>query len=250
MLSAALSVLVALGATALPACFNDSCFAAGTLIDTPQGPVAIESLVAGDLVYAYDFELRERVPARVRTTFVHEDETVRSLTLADGRQVQVTGNHPFWAGGDWVAAEDLVDGAELMIADGTGAAPALFESYANEESGVTVYNIEVEGHHNYFAGGVLVHNKSPASVDRDGDGYFDYEDCDDNDPEITTECRDAGADSGPSDSGADSGPSDSGADSGPSDSGAADAGDAAADAGDAAADAGDAVTDAAAADAG
>ncbi len=221
LVGAALVALVVAGGAVLPACFTDSCFAAGTLIDTPRGPVAIEALVVGDFVYSYDFELQERVVARVRTTFVHEDETVRSLTLGDGRHVQVTGNHPFWSGGDWVAAEDLVVGAELMIADGDGAAPAFFESYVNERSGITVYNIEVEGHHNYFAEGVLVHNKRVVDPDNDGDGFYDYEDCDDTDPEITTECRDAGADSGTADGGVDGG-------------------DAATDAGDAAADAGDA----------
>ena len=39
-------------------CGDDSCFVEGTLIDTPSGPVAIEDLMVGDLVFSYSLEQR------------------------------------------------------------------------------------------------------------------------------------------------------------------------------------------------
>jgi hypothetical protein len=185
--AAAVGVLGLLGLW-LPACFGDDCFAEGTLLDTPSGAVAIESLAVGDVVYSYDFSRRVRVPARVARVFRHTGHTVRRLTLADGRSVRVTESHPFRADGAWRRVEDLAMGSELVVAAEEGVVPMPLAGLSEEEHGVTVYDLEVSGHHNFFAEGILVHNKSPLPEDRDGDGVDSSSDCDDLDPEVGAVC--------------------------------------------------------------
>ena len=195
-ISSAFALFVALGVFAnLPACETNSCFAAGTLIATPGGSVAIEELAVGDVVWSYDLGRGVRVPARVTRTFEAEDRALQRLRLGDGQELLVTSEHPFYVDGDWVEAGELTAGVELFHQEaGELHAVELVELTPSMIRG-TVYNIEVEGHHNFFAGGVLVHNKSPAIVDRDGDGLEPCGvipmfgcDCDDTDPAVTDEC--------------------------------------------------------------
>ena len=85
--------------------------------------------------------------------------------------IQATPNHPFYVAGrkEPVPAGELRLGDELLVLDAARgqAAPGLgilkvqsLEQLAPEP---TVYNLEVEGPHNYFASGVLVHNKSASA---------------------------------------------------------------------------------------
>ncbi len=155
-------------------------------------------------------------------TFGAEDRPLRRLSLGDGRDLLVTDEHPFYVGGEWVRAADLVTGIELLSSAGGDVSPVTLVEHVEQERRDTVYNIEVEGHHNFFAEGVLVHNKSPIwdgdmfGSDGDLDGLYmcppedirlsEYCDCDDTDPTITDECRrDAGSDGG-SEAGTDASP--------------------------------------------
>jgi hypothetical protein len=145
---------------------STSCFVAGTLVDTPDGPVAIEQVGVGDRVFAYDESRRERVVSRVTRTFVHHDARVRSVSLSNGRSVGVTDEHPFFdaARQEYIVASDLTEGVELLALDPANrdGEPLVVADLGAYRDAAVVYNIEVDTHHNYFVEGILVHNKSLA----------------------------------------------------------------------------------------
>ncbi|MFY0563436.1 MopE-related protein [Archangium lansingense] len=139
------------------------CFVAGTAITLADGSTKpIEDMVIGDQVLAYDVEARQVVPAPVTQTFVHENSS--GILLINGR-VQATANHPFYANGRWVRADELEIGDELVmlnVSDGADLAsthPVRVTSLLMQPQHETTYNLEVDTHHDYFAEGILVHNK-------------------------------------------------------------------------------------------
>lgn len=129
-----------------------TCVAAGTLIDTATGRVAVEALKRGDRVWSWDLERKERVLSEV----VAISEPRPAATLLIEGKLRVTGSHPIYADGGWVRASELAPSAALVSADGT----ALSLSQVDHDRAVAeVYDISVTWPHNYFADGILVHNK-------------------------------------------------------------------------------------------
>jgi len=87
----------------------DECFAAGTLIDTPDGPKRIEDFNIGDRVISalgddlvWDVHRRE-VPYAVVVSF-------------QGQRVTCSPNHPWLTHRGWVGAQDLEPGDSLVAA--------------------------------------------------------------------------------------------------------------------------------------
>ncbi len=132
------------------------CFATGTPIETPTGPVAIEALGPGSLVRSLDVASGEAREARVLRRVSRGIRPVLRLRLADGGELRVTGEHPLWlprarrfrpAGalrpGDVLQGER---GEELRVED-------LARAGATE-----VWELSVAAPDTYFAGGVLAHN--------------------------------------------------------------------------------------------
>ncbi|MFV8751899.1 SpvB/TcaC N-terminal domain-containing protein [Nannocystaceae bacterium ST9] len=146
-----------------------SCFVAGTLVSTPEGPRAIEDLAPGDTVWAAEFVDGELVLVPRRVVEVFERTVTERLVLSyrtrDGRRgvLELTPEHPLYAAdhGLYVWAKDLEPGSALVLDDGR---LAWIERTEHERGEITVYNLEVEVSHNYFAGApsevgaMLVHN--------------------------------------------------------------------------------------------
>jgi alpha-tubulin suppressor-like RCC1 family protein len=142
-----------------------SCFVAGTPITLADGSTKpIEQLVIGDRVLAYDEETQQVVPSSVTQTFIHEDSD--NILLINGT-LRATANHPFYANGRWVRADELRVGDALVRLETTGSSPSVSNdsvtvfSLLSLPQRQTTYNIEVDTQHNYFADGILVHNKIP-----------------------------------------------------------------------------------------
>lgn len=133
--------------------YPGSCFSAGTLITTENGEVAIEDIKVDDMVKTYNEKTKEIEIARVDELFVHEE--CGDGLIING-SINTTTNHPFYIDGKWVEGKDLKLGDELLNLDGSKQVITSME--LNSES-QTVYNFEVPGNHNYYAEGVLVHNK-------------------------------------------------------------------------------------------
>src|SRR5690606_35664064 len=93
------------------------CLPADALIDTPEGPVSVETLRVGDPVWSVD-TLGNRVQTSVEAagaTPVRGHRIVH-LGLDDGRVVRASGPHPLADGrlvGD-VVVGDVVDGARVV----------------------------------------------------------------------------------------------------------------------------------------
>jgi hypothetical protein len=170
------------------------CFRGDTLVATEAGPRAIRDVRVGDKVWAWDEAQQKKVLARVSQTIVQPARDLRSL-VADGEMFHVTDRHPFWVDGrGWVHASNVAAGDKLRTKEGNliavrsnerADALAFYAGYdasadrqaalrhplfriraastgapAASDTGI-VYNIEVEGLHNYYVGHkqVLVHNK-------------------------------------------------------------------------------------------
>ena len=72
-------------------------------------------------------------------------------------ELKVTDEHPFFLNESWVKASELNVGDELVTVDGKIARIVNVKD-VNEET--LVYNLRVNGYEDYFAEGILVHNKA------------------------------------------------------------------------------------------
>jgi hypothetical protein len=138
------------------------CFAAGTPVETEDGPVAIEELQPGDMVWSRDDESDEEGYRPIARIIVTPEQPLMTVALEDAggaiETIDVTAPHPFQVEGrGWVPAGELEPGDQVVTADG-GA----LEVASTEDSGRsdTVYNFEVEEFHTYFVGqgAAWVHN--------------------------------------------------------------------------------------------
>ena len=140
------------------------CFPAGTKVSTPEGDNPIEELREGDEVFAFDFDTGDVVARKIKATFQRESNQLVQLTV-DGKLIEATQSHPFWVlGHGWVEAADLKIGMGLSGLDGE---PRTITDIGGRSGPVAVYNLEVDGEHNYFIGEdpVLVHNQNVVDTD-------------------------------------------------------------------------------------
>jgi choice-of-anchor C domain-containing protein len=147
------------------------CFAAGTPVRGGDGGlVAIDELSIGDLVDTPEG------PRRVERVYRIESDHIRELRLsvrADGvrhadptreqRLLRTTDEHLFWVlGRGWIAAHGLAIG-DLIALEGEGTAE-LVETL-RLDTPQTVYNLDVEKAHSFFANGALVYQKCGAHLE-------------------------------------------------------------------------------------
>ncbi|EDM79606.1 Rhs family protein-like protein [Plesiocystis pacifica SIR-1] len=144
------------------------CFLEGTPVLTPDGPVPIDELRAGDTVLAADLDERGNVLGFTQqiitgTSERQVDELLRLTLDADGERLTLTTtpDHPFYVPelDAYVRGEHLGEGTQLLT---LGGEPVKLIGKASLPGPAAVFNLEVEGTHNYFAmvDGVafLVHN--------------------------------------------------------------------------------------------
>jgi hypothetical protein len=150
-----LSVQASLGPTPTPtpSTGGGGCFLAGTPILLADGKTKpIENLKVGDLVLAFDEKSKTLKKDKVKETFQHDAE---EYLIVNG-SLKVTSNHPVYSEGKWVEIGSLKEGENLLNSDGT---PNKIVSIQKVREKVKVYNLEVNPHHTYIAGGIVVHNK-------------------------------------------------------------------------------------------
>ncbi len=147
---------------------NCACFVAGTMVDTEEGPRAIETIAAGDRVATYDQVTGAVTYAPILRLEIHAHDAseLMEVRLDDGHTLGVTADHHFWVDGDgWVRARELERADALRTADGTMQRVAAVASLAAEPASceaTRVYNVVVDETKTYFVGdaGVLVHSCS------------------------------------------------------------------------------------------
>jgi len=124
----------------------------GTEIQMANGMKFIEDITVGDMVKSFDLKSNTIMNSKVMETFIH---TPHNYMIINGI-IKTTDNHPFYSNGNWIEAGDLSIGDKILHVDGL---EHTIETIELSDEPVTVYNFEVDGTHNYFAEGYLVHNK-------------------------------------------------------------------------------------------
>lgn len=125
------------------------CLAAGTLIDTPRGAVAVEKLRVGDPVWTAN-EAGERVAATILQTArvpVPATHPILHIRLSDGRELWASPSHPTADGRllNDLEVNDLLDGARVTLVERL--------SYG----GTATYDILPSGETGfYWANGILI----------------------------------------------------------------------------------------------
>ena len=137
-----------------------ACFVAGTKVYTESGLMNIEDVKEGMKVYSRNLETGANELREVLATSVRTIRTATYKVTVNGEVIESTDNHPYYVKGkDFVEAKDLVKGDVLVDANGEEHIIESVELIDNSNV-VTVYNMNVEGNHNYYVGDsmVLVHN--------------------------------------------------------------------------------------------
>lgn len=141
-----------------------TCFIAGTQILMSDGTTKnIEDIRPGDKVTSY--HLSEAVVSTVEETFDFEAD---GYLLINGK-LGVTPNHMIYANDKWIPAGELKTGDILTTPKGEG----YVNSIEQVQGRVKVYDIHVTDEpHNYFAEGILVHNKQMGGTVYAGQPYL------------------------------------------------------------------------------
>jgi RHS repeat-associated protein len=135
-----------------------NCFVAGTTVKTADGDKTIEDIKVGDRVWAKNLDTGKNELKTVTGLFNKHTDTVMTITVADGAQVTVTQEHPFYVTGEgWVMSGDLRMGDDLAQRDGS---TTQITDITTQPTDTTVYNFTVAGNHNYYVTNaqLLVHN--------------------------------------------------------------------------------------------
>jgi len=152
---AAVAALVVLAMVAGIVLFSiPQCVVAGTLVATPDGPRAIEALEVGDAVWCQAPD-GARVAGEVTWTGSASASSHLLLRFAEGSELRVTDQHPLATPQGWSPAGELEPGARVLGEDG----PLTLEAVERVAGRVGVHDLSVTPYANFFAGGVLVHNK-------------------------------------------------------------------------------------------
>ena len=130
------------------------CFLGHTLVRTPDGQRRIDELQAGDQVLSFDDKgtLHEAAILKVHE---HLNERVYRYQLWGGAVLDATPNH--WVLNQFNAfvAIGSLGADDCLVDESNHLRPIVSRE---ELPAGTVYNLTVEGHHTFIAGGIRVHN--------------------------------------------------------------------------------------------
>lgn len=135
------------------------CFAGGTIVQTVNGPKAIQELSPGDLVYSYNMDSAEYSYQEI--TQVQKSSTTEIVSIkSENEIIEATPSHPFITDQGVVNAEDLKAGYRLLS---TGDDYVIVQSVENVSycEPIITYNLCIEKNHTYVVGtsGIVVHNR-------------------------------------------------------------------------------------------
>ena len=130
------------------------CFAGHTLVKTGDIEKRIDELKEGDYVWSFDDQGRIH-ESKVLKVHKHENEKIVEYKLWGGIKLCATPNH--WVLNQYNAFVEIgsLGFDDCLVNTDDHLLPIIGKKEL--EKG-TVYNLTVEGHHTFFAGGVRVHN--------------------------------------------------------------------------------------------
>jgi hypothetical protein len=129
------------------------CFAAGTLVHTPIGPIPIERLVEGTALFGRpEAATGDPAPYAIAGRLFGQTRTLYHVTIEGGHRLASTRNHPFHvAGVGWKNAHDLAPGDLLETIDGHTIAVAAVEKQQLDGWRLT-FNVHVADASTYYVG--------------------------------------------------------------------------------------------------
>ena len=147
------------------------CLAEGTIVDTPDGPRAIEALVVGAPVFSVDVESGRRV-ATIVTAIRSAERECLALIVDEQTRLLATPDHPIYrpASRTYAPAGDFAtkESRDVLRTAGESFAVATVEHVETYVGVHRVFDITVESpHHNFVANGIVVHNKLDLVPPRD-----------------------------------------------------------------------------------
>ncbi len=126
---------------------RSDCLAAGTVVWTIAGPVAVQDVQVGDFVLSQDPETGELAYKPVLRTTVRPTSVLVKFK-AGQETIEASGGHPLWVSGEgWIKARELQVGMELHCTSGSARITSV-ETGQNAET----YNLVVADFNTYFIG--------------------------------------------------------------------------------------------------
>lgn len=149
---------------------NYECFAAGTKVLLADGSSKnIEDVKAGDIVLSYNLKTNENESKVVGKLLSVLSDHISYVTLSNGVVLKITNDHPIYTNNGWAAidveltktkydlpVEALVVGNSVKTIDGYVEVVSI---ETNNEPTMTFTLKDVEDNANFYAEGVLVHNR-------------------------------------------------------------------------------------------
>jgi hypothetical protein len=135
-----------------------TCFAAGTLVRTPEGSSPIEQIQVGDLVLSQNAETGALAYNPVLVVHHNKPSQTLRTNLSTGDTVVSSVYHRFWqSGSGWALARQLKPGDKLRTLGGRVRVASI-----EPDSVVPVYNLDVARNHTFFVGqdSTLVHDNT------------------------------------------------------------------------------------------
>lgn len=138
-----------------------SCVVGSTLVLTVNhGEVPIKDIQVGEKIWSYSTTTKQMqidtVTAAASEPISDDKNTLYDVTTSDGRTVQATASHLFFANGDFVAAPDLKLGDKLL--NSHKKTVKITKIKIEKKPGILVWNITVKNNSNFYANDELVHN--------------------------------------------------------------------------------------------
>ena len=139
--------------------FSIRCFVAGTEITLADGTTKnIEDIKVGEEVLTFNEETKVNEPGVVGDLKQHSVGSIIRVTLDNEIVIKTTEEHPFFVTGkEWVKAKDLEPLDTCLKVDGDEAIISTVEVL--EETNIVYNLLSVDANHNFYANGILVHNK-------------------------------------------------------------------------------------------
>lgn len=149
---------------------NYECFAAGTKVLLADGSSKnIEDVKTGDIVLSYNLKTNENESKVVGKLLSVLSDHISYVTLSNGVVLKITNDHPIYTNNGWAAidveltktkydlpVEALVVGNSVKTIDGYVEVVSI---ETNNEPTMTFTLKDVEDNANFYAEGVLVHNR-------------------------------------------------------------------------------------------
>lgn len=138
-----------------------TCFAGDTMITTIYGDIPIKDVKVGSLV------LTRKGYRRVNAVLDKGIKKAHKKTFITDKGAftfVATDNHKFYSNGKWKKYGELTEKDNLYALSDYDENSEIQEIIDNGYENVRVYDLSIDGCHEYFANGVLVHNCDPSTA--------------------------------------------------------------------------------------